>query len=289
MIKYLFNIIFTAWVYKIVQSSMPETDLKWLSLVMPLIVSTAVFYIQFIFSQALSSFPQLIWVSLKAVGIKTVLFLPIDYLSLNPGWFYSAMQTAAWITAIFTAIAPSSSKFSLFYYLKKVLNKKNTEVALNKSMEEVDKLGNNGKDFEEFMAAIYRKFGYSADSTTALRAQRRLPPSVLLRGGSGEQGVDVIVYFRSPRVIAGQEYTGLLVQCKQYSSTVGNKAIQEIFSAIPMYEKHYERKFKPVVVTNNYFTKQAKDLALTNGVMLVDRDLLSRLIADANKQEEEAA
>jgi HJR/Mrr/RecB family endonuclease len=59
---------------------------------------------------------------------------------------------------------------------------------------------------------------------------------------------------------------------------VNNKAVQEIYGAMPMYSKHFKRKFLPMVITNNSYTASAKDLANSNGVILVDRQALGQII-----------
>ena len=68
----------------------------------------------------------------------------------------------------------------------------------------------------------------------------------------------------------------LAIQCKHYSKKVDNGAIQEINTALSMYRAHHG-----VVITNNYFTKPAQELAEANGVTLINRDRLVDLIAKA--------
>ena len=58
---------------------------------------------------------------------------------------------------------------------------------------------------------------------------------------------------------------------KCYSSDIGNKAVQEAFSGCRYYNCHV-----PVVMTNRYFTRQAKDLAQKTNVLLWDRDILNK-------------
>ncbi len=89
---------------------------------------------------------------------------------------------------------------------------------------------------------------------------------------TADQGVDVIATNDDGLVIA--------VQCKKYSSPVGNKAVQEVFSA----KQHYNADIA-IVVTNNTYTKSAKELANTTNVLLLHHDdlrdlsnLLNRLV-----------
>jgi HJR/Mrr/RecB family endonuclease len=107
----------------------------------------------------------------------------------------------------------------------------------------------DGHDFERYCASVLEKNGFSDVSVTP---------------GSGDQGIDVIAYKD------GVKYG---IQCKCYSSDIGNKAVQEAFSGAKFYECHV-----PVVLTNRYFTKSAKELAEKANVLLWDRDKLNTLI-----------
>jgi restriction system protein len=104
-------------------------------------------------------------------------------------------------------------------------------------------------DFEVHCANVLRKHGWIARLT----------------GASGDQGVDVIAERENIRVV---------VQCKKYSGPVGNKAVQEVFAA-----KKHEAADHAAVVTNASFTKSAKQLAATTGVLLLHANDLSDLWA----------
>lgn len=82
--------------------------------------------------------------------------------------------------------------------------------------------------------------------------------------GSGDFGADVIA-----------EYLGykVAIQCKYYSQPVGNKAVQEVFSA-----KDYYDCFYAIVVSNNEFTHQATVTAEKHGVLLTHVDDLFQLL-----------
>lgn len=75
--------------------------------------------------------------------------------------------------------------------------------------------------------------------------------------GSGDQGIDIIAN-------NGNKKVGF--QCKNYAGKVGNNAVQEAYAGQSFYglEEVY-------VLTNNYFTDSAKQLALSTGVILLDR------------------
>ena len=80
---------------------------------------------------------------------------------------------------------------------------------------------------------------------------------------TGDQGADVI---------AEKDGTHLVLQCKFYSTPVGNKAVQEAFAA-----QHHYRATVSAVVTNATFTPSAIALAATTGVLLLHYSDLARL------------
>ena len=78
-----------------------------------------------------------------------------------------------------------------------------------------------------------------------------------------------------------------LIQVKHHKGSVENRAVGEIVSSKPIYEKQYSLAFeKLVIITNNYFTEHAKNQARANNVDLIDRDKLTQLLMlQANKKE----
>lgn len=100
-------------------------------------------------------------------------------------------------------------------------------------------LNGDGHQYEYECARILKKKGFRRVNVTK---------------GSGDQGIDVIAYKN------GKKYG---IQCKYYSSPVGNHAVQEVFAGA----KHYNCDIA-VVMTNNTFTKSAKELAKSTGVEL---------------------
>lgn len=106
-----------------------------------------------------------------------------------------------------------------------------------------------GEDFEAYVATILGNIGFA---------------NIQLTKGSGDQGVDII---------AEKDGMKYAFQCKRYDKPVGNKAVQEVFAGKFFYHCH-----AAVVVTNNYFTQSAKELANENGVVLWDRDKLNSII-----------
>jgi restriction system protein len=82
--------------------------------------------------------------------------------------------------------------------------------------------------------------------------------------GSGDQGVDIL---------ASKDGIKYAIQCKCYSKNVGNDAVQQVFAGKTFYQCHVG-----AVITNQYFTKSAHELAQRSGVLLWDRDYLMQLM-----------
>jgi hypothetical protein len=203
------------------------------------------------------------------------------WLALKHFYFLFAVFFAyfGWVKGFHYIIVAASHVNRMVPWTMFNFNKRKLEISLS----EVDKLGDNGKEFESYIAALYRAQGLNAKTTTELKEDKDMPEEVLENSGQGEQGVDVIVFLSELQTHEnGIEFDALLIQCKQYSGTVSNKAVQEIYGAIPMYSKYFKRKFLPMVITNNYYTASAKDLAASNRVVIVDRDGLGSIIQSAS-------
>lgn len=107
-----------------------------------------------------------------------------------------------------------------------------------------------GEQFEQYLAKLFRELGYNVRHTNI----------------TGDFGADL--------VLKTSKGTKIVVQAKRYSSNVGLRAVQEVYTA-----KSYYKAKGASVVTNNYFTSAAIKLAKVNGVELIDRDALLKLDA----------
>ena len=113
----------------------------------------------------------------------------------------------------------------------------------------------SGSDFERLLYRLYIAMGYAVQIT----------------GKTGDQGADLIVTM-------GQER--LLIQAKCYKDwSVGNSAIQEAAAA----KNHYDCN-KAAVITTSFFTKEATELAKTNQVELIPKELLQKMLLDNLKE-----
>ncbi|MGA0530778.1 restriction endonuclease [Hansschlegelia sp. KR7-227] len=93
--------------------------------------------------------------------------------------------------------------------------------------------------FEQWCERRLRKLGWTAVTTRA----------------TGDQGADVLADKNGFRAV---------VQCKYYTSPVGNKSVQEVYAA----RQHY-RCDAAAVVTNAGYTSSARTLAGSTGVALL--------------------
>lgn len=119
------------------------------------------------------------------------------------------------------------------------IRKKRVKLLFN--VEETD--GMEGKVFEQWCALLLNEIGYE---------------NVKVTPSSGDHGVDIVA------VKDGFRYA---IQCKRYSSKLGNTPVQEVYAGKAMYDCSVA-----MVMTNSYFTDGAIQLANKIGVILLDRD-----------------
>lgn len=128
-----------------------------------------------------------------------------------------------------------------------------TEVLLDKSAKVKSELLTidlmEGHQFEAWCADALKNSGFSQVSVTP---------------GSGDQGVDVL---------AEKDGIKYAIQCKRYTTDLGNTPIQEVHSGKDFYHRHVG-----VVITNQHFTDGAKDLADATGTLLWDREWITNYL-----------
>lgn len=105
-----------------------------------------------------------------------------------------------------------------------------------------------GHEFENFCANLLKNNCFS---------------NVKVTKGSGDQGVDVL---------AEKDGIKYAIQCKLYSTPLGNTPVQEVAAGKTFYGCHVG-----VVMTNSTFTTGAKELAKATNVLLWDRNKLEEL------------
>ena len=119
----------------------------------------------------------------------------------------------------------------------------------NVKYENADYDAMSGIEFENYIAFVLFKNGFIHIKTTP---------------ASGDHGIDLT---------AEKDGITYAIQCKCYSSNIGNAAVQQAYSGRGIYKKDIA-----VVITNQYFTAQAKEDAAAVGVKLWDRDKLQQMI-----------
>ena len=100
-------------------------------------------------------------------------------------------------------------------------------------------------EYEKAVSQAFSRMGWNSYATS----------------GSGDQGADVI---------AEKAGVKLVVQCKLYSDPVGNKSVQEVAAATRFYHGNLS-----AVVSNQNYTKSAKQLAESLGVYLLHHTQLT--------------
>lgn len=118
-----------------------------------------------------------------------------------------------------------------------------------KQLDEMD-----GHQFEYACADILKANGYKHVKVTR---------------SSGDFGVDVI---------AEKDKVRYAIQCKRYNHKLDNTPIQEVVGGLAYYQCD-----KGAVMTNQYFTEPAKQLAQVNDIELLDRDTLSHMVDKTEK------
>lgn len=130
-----------------------------------------------------------------------------------------------------------------------------TAMGLSRRFESVRSM--DGARFEVFVADLFRAMGYR----------------VVLYGGAGDQGVDMIVYPRGERVA---------VQCKNYARPVGNRPVQEVYAGA-----RHHRCVEAWVVAPAGYTSGARDLAKSTGVSLYGANTIHLWIKNVDRLEKQ--
>lgn len=105
----------------------------------------------------------------------------------------------------------------------------------------------SGEEYEAFCSKKLQECGWETNQTLK----------------SNDQGVDIVAVKNGIR---------LCVQCKRYSSPVGNSAVQEEVAGMGFY-----KGTRSAVISNAGFTQQAESLARSNNVLLLSHLQISIL------------
>lgn len=113
-------------------------------------------------------------------------------------------------------------------------------------IHDIDKM--DGRQFELYLGLLYKALGYKTEVTRS----------------TGDFGADLVIEKDGLRTV---------IQAKCYSKNVGIDAVQQVYAAKALYGAT-----QAMVVTNRGFTDAAKNLARSNGVILIDREKLIEMM-----------
>lgn len=109
----------------------------------------------------------------------------------------------------------------------------------------------SGTDFEGLLEKLFTEMGYTVTRT----------------GRTGDQGVDLIA-------IKGEEKLAIQAKKRSINESLGNDAIQQVFSGKDMYGCNGAA----IITTSANLTREAKEAAKAHGVILVHRPQLQEML-----------
>ena len=115
-----------------------------------------------------------------------------------------------------------------------------------------------GHEFEYFCADLLRRRGFK---------------EVIVTKGSGDFGIDIL---------AERDGISYGIQCKNYSSPIGVKAVQEVYAG-----RDYYDCMVGVVMSNQYFTGPAVEAAKKLKIVLWDRGYIEEMLEEVDEIIEE--
>lgn len=120
-------------------------------------------------------------------------------------------------------------------------------------IDDIDRMG--GQVFERYLEVLFDGLGYNVERTRFV----------------GDFGGDLVIRKGAVKTV---------VQAKRYTKSVGVKAVQEAVAA-----KGYYDCAQAMVVSNSSYTRQAKELAWKNDVVLWDRTILISKLVKVNARD----
>lgn len=173
----------------------------------------------------------------------------IPFIVLGFG-LYNLDKNFIWITSFVIVPLLFLILNKSYKYIKKINKAKKY---LSSGIDIVDNL--KGIEFEEFLLAHFENLGYKVKLTPV----------------TNDYGADLILKKDGEKIV---------VQAKRYSKKVGIEAVQQIIGA-----KEYYKATKGMVITNNYFTPNAVNLASSSNIELWDRHNLIEFFYNSNGKE----
>lgn len=190
---------------------------------------------------------------LNAMDVITTMEAKIDFLyKLFLDNAYSPEQGKSLFSDFRDACQSSKLPLAAEIRLESLLAEYEPKFCAETSLYAIDHM--EGHDFERWCAALLRRNGFT---------------NVEVTQGSGDQGVDII---------AVKDEIRYAIQCKCYSSDLGNTPVQEVHTGKAIYHCQVG-----AVMTNRFFTAGAKQAAKATGTLLWDRDKLKEMLDNAGE------
>lgn len=150
-----------------------------------------------------------------------------------------------WVGA-FKMLFPALVLLGLWGFIRWYLAQREKRELSESGIDQIDVM--SGKTFEKYLEALFERLGFRVERTRYI----------------GDYGADLVTRKDGVKTV---------IQAKRHKGKVGIKAVQEAVAA----KGHYGCQ-GAMVVTNSYFTDQAKRLASSNDVALWDRRDLAKVM-----------
>lgn len=152
--------------------------------------------------------------------------------------------------------------YALYLLFKSFLKAYKKGKYLNSDISRIDTM--TGEEFEEYLKALFERKGYC----------------VIITPGSGDYGVDLICQKKEDSMPGKVER--IAIQAKRYRGKVGIEAVQQVIAGARYYDCN-----KAMVITNSFYTPNARNLAQKSDCLLWDRKTLKQEINRLNKANKE--
>jgi len=147
---------------------------------------------------------------------------------------------------------------STFFFIKKSIQMykrlTNKRLLIHSGIRDIDRM--DGFLFEEYLKYLFKALGYRPQVTKK----------------SGDFGADLVLKGKSKIVVQAKRYG--------YKNNVSLDAVREVYAS-----QAYYKADEAWVITNSFFTKQAKELAQACNVKLLGRKELQKFIYKINPKE----
>lgn len=144
--------------------------------------------------------------------------------------------------------------FALPKVVERFSREKKRKLMIRSGIRDIDRM--TGFEFEEYLKVLFKKLGYKSALTRK----------------TGDFGADLVLIGRNKIVVQAKRYG--------FKNKVGVDAVREVYAS-----KAYYKADEAWVVTNSFFTEQAKELADACGVKLLNRNELQKFIVEVQPKD----